>query len=127
MEKPADIEESFQITAPIVFHYGHTSHSNNPTLYNVIMGALGDSVNKKKLNDSCIKYSGTIVNTSGWVTGYGYQSTLQAVNHFNIDIVLVLDQERLYSELVRDLKNKPVKVLLIPKSGGVVSRTKEYR
>nr|XP_027205740.1 protein CLP1 homolog [Dermatophagoides pteronyssinus] len=128
IEKPADIEDSFQITAPVIFHYGHLTQSKNTTLYNIIMKALAEVVERKKNNESSIKYSGTIVNTSGWVQGYGYQSILQAVEHFATNIVLVLDQERLYSELVRDLKSKKeIKVLLIPKSGGVVSRSREFR
>ncbi|KAF7489999.1 Protein CLP1 -like protein [Sarcoptes scabiei] len=128
IEKPADVVESFQINAPIVFHYGHTSHSKNPKLYDIIMGALAETVEKKKQNDSITKYSGTIVNTSGWVQGYGYQSILQAIQHFKINIILVLDQERLYSELVRDLKSSSnVRAFLIPKSGGVVSRSREFR
>ncbi|KAH9506670.1 Cleavage polyadenylation factor subunit clp1 [Dermatophagoides farinae] len=128
IEKPADIEDSFHITAPIAFHYGHLTQSKNTSLYNIIMKALAEVVECKKTNEPSTKYSGTIVNTSGWVQGYGYQSILQAIEHFRIDIVLVLDQERLYSELVRDLKSKQaIKVLLIPKSGGVVSRSREFR
>ncbi|OTF71082.1 polyribonucleotide 5'-hydroxyl-kinase Clp1-like protein [Euroglyphus maynei] len=128
IEKPADVEDSFQITAPVVFHYGHLTQSKNTSLYNIIMKSLAEVVDRKKHNEPSIKYSGTIVNTSGWVQAYGYQSILQAIEHFAINVVLVLDQERLYSELVRDLKSKPaIKVLLVPKSGGVVSRSREFR
>ena len=37
---------------------------------------------------------------------------------FPVDVVIVLDQERLHSELVRDMPDF-VKVVLLPKSGGV--------
>lgn len=37
---------------------------------------------------------------------------------FDVDLIIVLDQERLYNELVRDLPDK-VKVVFQPKSGGV--------
>lgn len=37
---------------------------------------------------------------------------------FEVDVILVLDQERLYNELVRDMPVF-VKVVLLPKSGGV--------
>lgn len=37
---------------------------------------------------------------------------------FEVDVILVLDQERLYNELVRDMPGF-VKVVLLPKSGGV--------
>jgi polyribonucleotide 5'-hydroxyl-kinase len=38
-----------------------------------------------------------------WIRGGGYQSILFAVKEFEIDVVVVLDQERLYKELERDL------------------------
>ncbi|XP_041847073.1 polyribonucleotide 5'-hydroxyl-kinase Clp1 isoform X2 [Melanotaenia boesemani] len=43
-----------------------------------------------------------------------------------VDVVLVLDHERLYNELKRDLPHF-VRVVLLPKSGGVVERSKECR
>ena len=45
---------------------------------------------------------------------------------FEIDVIIVLDQERVYNVLVKDMPNF-VKVVLQPKSGGVVSRNKEQR
>lgn len=41
-----------------------------------------------------------------------------AAQAFEVDIILVLDNERLYNELVRDMP-KFVKVIFLPKSGGV--------
>ena len=38
-----------------------------------------------------------------WIRGGGYQSILTAAKDFEIDVVIVLDQERLYKELERDL------------------------
>ena len=93
------------------------------------MGSLAQVIEKKKSVDQSVKYSGIIVNTCGWVQGYGYQSIIQAIQHFNIDIVLVIDQERLFSELTRDLKskNKNVQVIFTNKSGGVVMRSRDFR
>lgn len=39
--------------------------------------------------------------------------------YISVDIIVVLDQERLYSELTRDMPDF-VKVVLLPKSGGVI-------
>jgi len=41
-------------------------------------------------------------------------------------VVLCLDQERLYNELVREMPHF-VKVVFVPKSGGVVVRSKQFR
>ena len=45
---------------------------------------------------------------------------------FEVDVIIVLDQERVYNDLVRDMP-KFVKVVWQPKSGGVVSRNQEQR
>jgi len=65
-----------------------------------------------------VKSSGAIINTSGWVKGDGYKSITHVAQAFEADVVLVLDQERLYNELSRDLPSF-VKVVFLAKSGGV--------
>lgn len=62
--------------------------------------------------------SGVLINTCGWIKGVGYKQLLHTATAFEVDVILVLDQERLYNELVRDIPNF-VKVVLLPKSGGV--------
>lgn len=73
-----------------------------------------------------MKSSGVIINTLGWVKGKGYQHLTHIVRAFKVDIILVLDQERLYNELVRDMPAF-VKVSLLPKSGGVSVTNEFYR
>lgn len=62
--------------------------------------------------------SGVIINTCGWVKGDGYKQLTHVAQAFEVDIILVLDQERLYNELVRDMPTF-VKVVFLPKNGGV--------
>lgn len=62
--------------------------------------------------------SGVIINTCGWIKAEGYKHILHAATAFEVDVILVLDQERLYNELVRDMPTF-VKVVFLPKSGGV--------
>ena len=50
--------------------------------------------------------------------GQGYQLLVHAAKAFEVDLIIVLDQERLYNELVRDMPDF-VKVVFQPKSGGV--------
>lgn len=70
--------------------------------------------------------SGVVINTCGWVKGGGYQMLVHAAKAFQADLVIVLDQERLYNELSRDLP-RSVKVVFQPKSGGVVERNRQAR
>lgn len=128
VEKPAEVDEFFQATAPIVYHLGHTSPNPNYRLYEIIIDALASATEKKKEADPNVKLSGCIINTCGWVTSQGYQAILKAIKAFNVNIVLVIDQEKLFNELNRDLKsNQSIKIILTPKSGGVVSRSREHR
>ena len=71
--------------------------------------------------------SGVVINTCGWVKGGGYQMLLHAAKAFQVDLVVVLDQERLYNELDKDLKKFGTKVVFQPKSGGVVERSQNAR
>lgn len=64
------------------------------------------------------RHSGVIINTCGWIKGEGYKQLLNSGKAFEVDVILVLDQERLYNELVRDMPNY-VKIVFIQKSGGV--------
>lgn len=62
--------------------------------------------------------SGVIINTCGWVKENGYRSLTHIAQAFEVDVIVVLDQERLYNELVRDMPPF-VRVVFLPKSGGV--------
>ena len=64
-----------------------------------------------------VKHSGCVINTCGWIKGQGYQSILHIAQSFEADVVLVLDSERLYNDLKRDLPDF-VNIILQPKSPG---------
>jgi polyribonucleotide 5'-hydroxyl-kinase len=93
--------------------------------------------------------SGVVVNTMGWIDKAGYGLLLHALEALAIDVVLVVDHEKLHAELSRDLRGKKIKVVggggggedggagpeterdvqvwKLQKSGGVVERTPEFR
>jgi polyribonucleotide 5'-hydroxyl-kinase len=60
-----------------------------------------------------------IVNTCGWVDGLGYELLIYSINSLEANIVLVIDHERLYNDLLKEFGNKNVKVVKLAKSGGV--------
>lgn len=126
VERPADVEEGYSSAAPLVFHYGHTSPSHNLTLYNLLVSKMADVVNMKCDASKRVNYSGVIINTGGWIKGGGYDSIRHTAGAFEVDVIIVLDQERLYNELKRDMPDF-VNVLLHPKSGGVVERNQQQR
>ncbi|KAL3250133.1 hypothetical protein MRX96_055731 [Rhipicephalus microplus] len=126
VERPADVEEGFSQQAPLVYHYGHSTPGTNATLYNVLVSRLAEVINQRAESNKKASASGVIINTCGWVKGTGYKAITHAALAFEVDVVLVLDQERLYNELVRDMPGF-VKVVFTPKSGGVVERSKSMR
>ena len=51
----------------------------------------------------------------------GYEQLKHVAEAFEVDVIIVLDQEKLKVDLVRDMPNKTV--VWLPKSNGVVERT----
>ncbi|XP_064613711.1 polyribonucleotide 5'-hydroxyl-kinase Clp1-like isoform X2 [Liolophura sinensis] len=126
VERSADVEEGFSETAPLVYHYGHNSPSDNLALYHMLITCMADVINVRCEQNKKANVSGVIVNTGGWIRGGGYHALIHTAGAFEVDVVVVLDQERLYSELSRDMPDF-VKVVLLPKSGGVVERGSQTR
>ena len=126
IERVAEAETGFSQSAPLIYPFGGLSPSSNIVLYNMLIERVAKSMTAKFEADRKVDSSGTIISTCGWVTGSGYKSLLTIAKEFEANVVLVLDQERVYNWLLRDLP-KFVQVVFVPKSGGVVVRSKEYR
>nr|XP_033777017.1 polyribonucleotide 5'-hydroxyl-kinase Clp1 [Geotrypetes seraphini]XP_033777018.1 polyribonucleotide 5'-hydroxyl-kinase Clp1 [Geotrypetes seraphini] len=126
IERPADVEEGFSVQAPLVYHFGSTTPGTNIKLYNKITSRLAEIFNQRCEVNRRASVSGCVINTCGWVKSSGYQALVHAASAFEVDVVVVLDQERLYNEMKRDLPHF-VRIVLLPKSGGVVERSKDFR
>lgn len=126
VERPSPVDDGFSEQSPLVYHFGHKSPSENDTLYKKIISKLAE-VTLERLNvNKKAKSSGMIINTCGWVKGQGYQHLLHAAQAFEVNAIFVLDQERLYNQLLRDTP-KACNIVFLPKSGGVVERSKSLR
>ncbi|KAL4713093.1 hypothetical protein ACJJTC_001147 [Scirpophaga incertulas] len=126
VERPASIEEGFSQQAPLVYHFGHKSPGDNVELYKTIVSRLAEVVTERCEHNKKASSSGLIINTCGWIKGTGYKMLTHAAQAFEVDVILVLDNERLFIELKRDMP-KFVKVVYLPKSGGVVERSATQR
>ncbi|XP_071504776.1 polyribonucleotide 5'-hydroxyl-kinase Clp1-like [Diadema antillarum] len=126
VERPADVEQGFALTAPLVYHFGATSPGVNMKLYQILTARLAEVFSMRCKTNPRVAQSGCVINTCGWVKGDGYQCIKYAAQAFEVDVIIVLDQERLYNELVRDIPSF-VKIVLQPKSGGVVERSQNFR
>lgn len=86
-------------TQPIVLWYGTQDITSHPDLYKSQITKLGSLINNRTSHDIDMNASGIIVNTSGMIEDVGYQYLLHAIDEFNINVVLVLGHDRLYSML----------------------------
>lgn len=120
------VEEGFRLITPLNYFYGHNSPSENPELYKNCIDQLAKAVSERMKNDPEVNSSGFVINTCGFIEGVGFRLLEHAVQAFQVDIVLVLGQDRLYSEFKRAL-NSDVTVLKIDRSGGVVPRSSTVR
>ena len=119
VERPASIEEGFSQNSPLCYHYGHTTPGQNPVLYNQLVSRLADVVRERLEQNSKVSQisnfsrchlldlqanvSGVVINTCGWVRGEGYNQIRHIAQAFEVDVIIVLDQERVYNDLVRDM------------------------
>lgn len=126
IEKPCDVEIGFSDQAPLLLHFGDKTLDSNINLFKVLVTQLANIITQKMDEDHIVKESGCIINTGGWIIGGGYRLLLHIAKEFQVDIILAIDQEKLYNELVRDQPDF-VKILFTPKSGGVVSKSIEHR
>lgn len=133
MDRQAVQVESFATTgipqgtaAPLVLWHGNTDMS--PDLFRAQVSALGKKIDARLQTDDWARSSGIIVNTNGWIEDEGYQLLLHTTTALRISVVLVLGHDRLYSMMKSALKklDESIKVIKIPRSGGVVSRGKEF-
>jgi len=127
LEAPVDIEEGIPLEAPLVFYYGDISPSDNPQLYRHLVEQLAVVLAKRAELDPRANAAGHIINTMGWVEGLGLELLLHTVRTFEADVVCVVGQDRLYAQLTQLLRGSNVEVLALPRSGGVVTRDKDYR
>lgn len=49
--------------------------------------------------DTQVRAAGMMINSMGWIDGLGYELILHSLKTFRVDIVLVIGQDRLYSQL----------------------------
>lgn len=126
-DRPYSIEEGFSKRAPLVYFYGHDNLQRNEECYKLQVSTLFAQIDNLMQKDKEVANSGVIINTPGWVTGDGYRILCETIRSTRSTVVIVLDNERLYSDLSNDFKKTDLEVIKLPKSGGVVTRPTDFR
>ncbi|GIY67584.1 protein CLP1 homolog [Caerostris darwini] len=127
IEKPADIVSGFDAQAVNVYQFGYISPGHNIILYFLLLKHLGQFVQSGlKMANQTLRSSGVIINSCGWVRGYGYDAITFAAMAFEIDTLCVIHEERMFMQLSRDMPSS-VNVIFVPKLDGVMERRREQR
>ena len=138
VERPASIEEGFPQKFPLVYSYGNAGADKglanpleNSPLYKKLVSNMAQAIKQRFLKTTeaskKAKTAGAIINTYGSVIKEGYNQLKHIAEEFAVDVILVLGHERTYNSLVKDMEEKHVKVVLLPKSNGVVERLTPQR
>ncbi|KAI7862877.1 Pre-mRNA cleavage complex II protein Clp1-domain-containing protein [Spinellus fusiger] len=134
-----DIEEGFGSSAttaanmgsptiPLAYYYGNESPSDNVKMYKLIVSRLAHAVRSRIKSDSESRTSGYIIDTLGLIDPLGYELIQHAITELQVDLVIVLGHERLYSDMTRIFKNTPsIAIAKLTKSGGVVERDHQFK
>ena len=142
---PIDPEEEFGFTpvtsnrAPICYYYGSEDCYENTTAYVALMKQLAQSCEKKNAVDVDSKIVSNIAQTAGFIINSpsqfsettGLAILEQVITAFNVNVLLVIGHERLYTQLLNKFNSAtqttPIHVIKLEKSGGVVSRDLKFR
>ncbi|KAI6176244.1 hypothetical protein M3Y97_00777500 [Aphelenchoides bicaudatus] len=111
----------FDTSNPFVYSFGHFNALDNQKLYDLMMQNMS-AVFKRKLQTDRFRTGGAIIDTCSWNKGDYYSSILKAAELFEVNVVIVLDHERMFADLTKDLPNT-VKIIHAPKSGGAEALT----
>jgi len=130
IERPIDPTDGFDtvnISQPMVQFYGDLSPKNS-RLYIEQIKSLLKAVFARFEQTPEAAASGIICNTCGWVDAEGYDLLLKIIDAFIPTVIFVIGHEKLYSGLCKDVsEEKEVKIVKLPKSGGVVTRDPMWR
>ncbi|XP_015926999.2 polyribonucleotide 5'-hydroxyl-kinase Clp1 [Parasteatoda tepidariorum] len=127
VDKPADIVDGFDQEAIQAYHFGYKSPGQMIALYFLQIKKLGEILQTRlRETNRNARTSGVIIDTCGWTRGDGYNALTLAAMSFQIDKLVVVQEERLYTQLKRDMPSC-VEVLYMPKMLGVNERTRPVR
>ncbi|KXS20132.1 Clp1-domain-containing protein [Gonapodya prolifera JEL478] len=134
--RPLDVEDEFSATpltsstAPFVVYHGYPRPGDHGALYKAQVGRLAEVVEKKVASDVDVRTSGFIINSpSQFTESLGKELMYHAIRALRASVILVIGDERLYSELSRNASKEShsVSVVKLAKSGGVVNRDAKFR
>lgn len=116
---------------PLVYFYGLESPLTNVKYYKNAVSRLAIGVSARLSKDAAVRNSGLMIDTSGDIVkekDQGYSIVASIVADFEVNCIVVVGNERLYSDMAKRFKDKTpqVTVVKVPRSGGCVDREASF-
>jgi hypothetical protein len=119
-------QEGITNPTPLLHFFGHNSTPREKVeLYTALAQQLATSVKARMDADLDARSSGCIIDTCGWVDTQGLKVIEKFVEYFEVDIILVMNNDKVFAALSR-LSNAKMTVVKLPSSGGIVRRVSFY-
>ena len=142
--RPLDAERGTEELSPLCFWFGHPAVGGSATGDHVpqfrrLVASLAAAVGRRHGGGLAAgggaggpnppPPGGVVINTVGWVDGPGYDLLLQQADAFDADVIVVIGDDRLHSQLsaAAEQSNKKPTVVKLAKSGGVVHRSDDAK
>jgi len=126
VDRPYNLEEGFSKRVPLVYFFGQVEATSNEDAFKRQLSALFTQIDAVCDQEVKAGRSGVIINTPGSMMSTGYALLKDTIRITRANIILVLDNDRLYNDLKSSLSGQSIDVIKLPKSGGVVTRSPDF-
>lgn len=113
---------------PLVFYYGFEDIAKNMRRFKHTVSRLALGVISRTEGDQHVRSSGIIIDSTNNLAdpANGYACISSVIADFRVNVVAVVGNERLYSDLLRRYSDRNLAILKIPRSGGCVDTDAAY-
>ena len=112
---------------PLVYFFGSTEISENPHHFDALVEELSKQVKERLSTDKKAREGGIVLTTGSWMDKKGYENTKKVAQLYDIDLIIVLGDDRLFAQLKNEKALKDLTVIKLKKPGGAYSRSPSYR
>jgi polyribonucleotide 5'-hydroxyl-kinase len=130
LEQPWDIEKGLPFESLIAFYFGYLKPTEASYYFKTLFEHLACVLEKRNNISPDTNSSATYINTMGFANEVSYEQLLNQIDAFSCNIVIVIGQDKLYSQLLAHTKNRNGRnfdVITLPRSGAVVTRNADFR
>ncbi|KAL8760936.1 MAG: hypothetical protein Q9184_002904 [Pyrenodesmia sp. 2 TL-2023] len=131
---PTNGPSPIPVKLPLVYYYGQANPDAHPEIYKPVARRLALAVLSRLEEDGETKASGCLIDTPGAISQGkgGYEIVQHIVSEFQVNVMVVVGSERLYSDMLRRFNGQRMgtdtttTVIKLDRSGGSVNRDEEY-